>query len=593
MYKKKEKSMEKLDDLISNAMEISDVITLQKILDQKNIKYDKEITKFDDLKRDARARCSNEKMDDVLKEFDSYKAQSLDVVKNLDVNNMNKFRAEQAIKTVGRTASPIAQTLMKSALTIAMYQGLYLMPLPLKVGIAGGVFVTKRVPRMYRGAKKGLESMRNGGLKKVPKKVLAAVIAGGIGAEAVFLLNYLAKGSVPGKILNALPGIKSCLKLAPSINVRKTVLLTTGIVKGVDAYRLKNKENKMFEPIIKGFFLAKGMKVDEEISDFSDIKSYVDKLDDQGRYEFDQYLKKCISMKKMINNKDSKVKKVGKSVLKLVSDSFEMASYLALVTPATIGAGKNGNRDGDGGQAEPEPARATAGENAGEKVHQGQVATAGERVPSGAEQVQPEVVGSGVETGATDGAHGSISYQQLRPEVIGKSGSVQLFNNDSIVPGDAFEITPETTSNEAVKRAAEAIDNYAKNAQVPKTVIKPTEPVHVPEAVAVPERPRVPKTVIKPTEPVHVPEAVAAPEMPRVPEVTTVPEAVAIPEIEMTPEEMVDISRKFAKASPSKWESFLEYCAEHKNEITAGTVIGGIGAAFLYFMENSGWVLAF
>ena len=56
---------------------------------------------------------------------------------------------------------------------------------------------------------------------------------------------------------------------------------------------------------------------------------------------------------------------------------------------------------------------------------------------------------------------------------------------------------------------------------------------------------------------------------------------------------MVDISKKFVKVSPSKWDSFLNYCAEHKDEITAGTLIGGIGAAFMYFMENSGWVLAF
>lgn len=153
-------------------------------------------------------------MDAVLKEFNSYKVQSLNVVKNLDVNNLNKFKAEQTIKAIGRTASLIAQTLMKSALTIAMYQGLYLMPFPLKLGIAGGVFVTKRVPRMYRGAKNGLESLRNGGLKKVPKKVLAAVIAGGIGAEAVVLLNYLAKESIPGKILNALPGIKSLFNIS-------------------------------------------------------------------------------------------------------------------------------------------------------------------------------------------------------------------------------------------------------------------------------------------------------------------------------------------------------------------------------------------
>lgn len=563
---KMKKNTKELDNLISNAMEIADVITLQKILDQKNVKYDKNITKLDDLKNDVHKKCSDEKMSSILEEFNSYKTQSLNVVKNLDVNNLNKFKVEQTIKTIGRTASPIAQTLMKSALTIAMYQGLYLMPFSLKLGIAGGVFMTKRVPRMYRGAKNGLESLRNGGLKKVPKKVLATVIAGGIGAEVVVLLNYLAKGSIPGKILSALPGIKACLKMAPSISARKMVLLTTGVVKGVDAYRLKNKESKMFEPIIKGFFMAKGMKVEEEIKDFSDIKKYVEKLDDQGKYEFDQYLKKCVSMKRMINNKDNKIKKVGKSVLKLVSDSFEMASYLALVTPPTAGIGKNGNRDGNG-QTEPEPARATAGENATSKVHQNQMVTADEKVPSEISHAQPDVVRNGTSvrshhTGANiDGrVSNSNSYQQLRPEVIGKGSSVKVYDDHSIVPGNAFQITPETTSDEAMQKIDDAIKGYAQ-----KDISNTTEITNI-----------VPKKEIQTPKPVITPK-----------------ETPKVPEVEVAPEKMVDISKKFVKVSPSKWDSFLNYCAEHKDEITAGTLIGGIGAAFMYFMENSGWVLAF
>ena len=431
MDEKMKKGTEELNDLISNAMEMADVITLQKILDQKNIKYDKDITKLDDLKSDVHKNCSDEKMDDILKEFNSYKAQSLDVVKNLDVNNLNKFKAEQTIKAIGRTASPIAQTLTKSALTIAMYQGLYLMPFPVKLGVAGGVFLTKRVPRMYRGAKSGLESLRNGGLKKVPKKVLATVIAGGIGAEAIVLLNYLAKGSIPGKILDALPGIKACLNMVPTLNARKAVLLTTGVVKGVDAHRLKKEENKMFEPIIKGFFLAKGMEVEGEIKDFSDVKKYVEKLDDIGKYEFDQYLKKCVSMKKMINNKDSKVKKVGKAVLKLVSDAFETASYLALITPPVVGAGKNPERDDSNDmQPEPEPARATAGEQVVSEVGQRQTETAGDMVMADAKQVQPGVaknhvsdVARRIEENAATQTQDSISYNDIRPETIGKNGS--------------------------------------------------------------------------------------------------------------------------------------------------------------------------
>lgn len=572
MDEKMKKGTEELNDLISNAMEMADVITLQKILDQKNIKYNKDITKLDDLKSDVHKNCSDEKMDDILKEFNSYKAQSLDVVKNLDVNNLNKFKAEQTIKAIGRTASPIVQTLTKSALTIAIYQGLYLMPFPVKLGVAGGVFLTKRVPRMYRGARSGLESLRNGGLKKVPKKVLATVIAGGIGAEAIVLLNYLAKGSIPGKILDALPGIKACLNMVPTLNARKAVLLTTGVVKGVDAHRLKKEENKMFEPIIKGFFLAKGMEVEGEIKDFSDVKKYVEKLDDIGKYEFDQYLKKCVSMKKMINNKDSKVKKVGKAVLKLVSDAFETASYLALITPPVVGTGKNPEHDDSNNmQPEPEPARATAGEQVASEVGQRQTETAGDMVMADAKQVQPGIaknhvsdVARRVEANAATKAQESISYNDIRPETIGKNGSFRLYdydNDGSIVPGNAFEITPENTTEEALEKLNKAVESFTQS----QAVSKGTDIVNA-----------VPETKIQPSKDFALPKDFAD-----------------FPKIEPTPEEMAKISKEFTNVSPSVWDSFLSFCAEHKDEITAGTIIGGIGSAFMYFMESGGWVLAF
>lgn len=571
MDEKMKKDTEELNDLISNAMEMADVITLQKILDQKNIKYDKDITKLDDLKSDVHKNCSDKKMDDILKEFNSYKAQSLDVVKNLDVNNLNKFKAEQTIKAIGRTASPIAQTLTKSALTIAMYQGLYLMPFPVKLGVAGGVFLTKRVPRMYRGAKSGLESLRNGGLKKVPKKVLATVIAGGIGVEAIVLLNYLAKGSIPGKILDALPGIKSCLNMVPTLNARKAVLLTTGVVKGVDAHRLKKEENKMFEPIIKGFFLAKGMEVEGEIKDFSDVKKYVEKLDDIGKYEFDQYLKKCVSMKKMINNKDSKVKKVGKAVLKLVSDAFETASYLALITPPVVGTGKNPEHDDSNNmQPEPEPARATAGEQVVSEVGQKQTETAGDMVMSDAKQVQPGIVKNHVsdvarriEENAVTQTQDSISYNDIRPETIGKNGSFRLYdydNDGSIVPGNAFEITPENTTEEALEKLNKAVESITKS----QGISKGTDIVNA-----------VPETEIQPSKDFAIPKELAN-----------------LPKAEPTPEELAKISKDFTNVSPSVWDSFLSFCAEHKDEITAGTIIGGIGSAFMYFMESGGWALA-
>ena len=571
MDEKMKKGTEELNDLISNAMEMADVITLQKILDQKNIKYDKDITKLDDLKSDVHKNCSDEKMDDILKEFNSYKAQSLDVVKNLDVNNLNKFKAEKTIKAIGRTSSPIAQTLTKSALTIAMYQGLYLMPFPVKLGVAGGVFLTKRVPRMYRGAKSGLESLRNGGLKKVPKKVLATVIAGGIGVEAIVLLNYLAKGSIPGKILDALPGIKYCLNMVPTLNARKAVLLTTGVVKGVDAHRLKKEENKMFEPIIKGFFLAKGMEVEGEIKNFSDVKKYVEKLDDIGKYEFDQYLKKCVSMKKMINNKDSKVKKVGKAVLKLVSDAFETASYLALITPPVVGTGKNPEHDDSNNmQPEPEPARATAGEQVVSEVGQRQTETAGDMVMSDAKQIQPGIVKNHVsdvarriEENAVTQTQDSISYNDIRPETIGKNGSFRLYdydNDGSIVPGNAFEITPENTTEEALEKLNKAVESITKS----QGISKGTDIVNA-----------VPETEIQPSKDFAIPKELAN-----------------LPKAEPTPEKLAKISKDFTNVSPSVWDSFLSFCAEHKDEITASTIIGGIGSAFMYFMESGGWALA-
>ena len=571
MDEKMKKGTEELNDLISNAMEMADVITLQKILDQKNIKYDKDITKLDDLKSDVHKNCSDEKMDDILKEFNSYKAQSLDVVKNLDVNNLNKFKAEQTIKAIGRTSSPIAQTLTKSALTIAMYQGLYLMPFPVKLGVAGGVFLTKRVPRMYRGAKSGLESLRNGGLKKVPKKVLATVIAGGIGVEAIVLLNYLAKGSIPGKILDALPGIKYCLNMVPTLNARKAVLLTTGVVKGVDAHRLKKEENKMFEPIIKGFFLAKGMEVEGEIKNFSDVKKYVEKLDDIGKYEFDQYLKKCVSMKKMINNKDSKVKKVGKAVLKLVSDAFETASYLALITPPVVGTGKNPEHDDSNNmQPEPEPARATEGEQVVSEVGQRQTETAGDMVMSDAKQIQPGIVKNHVsdvarriEENAVTQTQDSISYNDIRPETIGKNGSFRLYdydNDGSIVPGNAFEITPENTTEEALEKLNKAVESITKS----QGISKGTDIVNA-----------VPETEIQPSKDFAIPKELAN-----------------LPKAEPTPEKLAKISKDFTNVSPSVWDSFLSFCAEHKDEITASTIIGGIGSAFMYFMESGGWALA-
>ena len=327
----------------------------------------------------------------------------------------------------------------------------------------------------------------------------------------------------------------------------------------------------MFKPIIKGFFLAKGMEVEGEIKDFSDVKKYVEKLDDIGKYEFDQYLKKCVSMKMMINNKDSKVKKVGKAVLKLVSDAFETASYLALITPPVVGTGKNPEHDDSNNmQPEPEPARATAGEQVASEVGQRQTETTGDMVMSDAKQVQPGIVKNHVsdvarriEENAVTQTQDSISYNDIRPETIGKNGSFRLYdydNDGSIVPGNAFEITPENTTEEALEKLNKAVESITKS----QGVSKGTDIVNA-----------VPETEIQPSKDFAIPKELAN-----------------LPKAEPTPEELAKISKDFTNVSPSVWDSFLSFCAEHKDEITAGTIIGGIGSAFMYFMESGGWALA-
>lgn len=525
------RNSDELNELITNAMEIADIITLQEILEKNNIKYDKKIEKMKDLKDSVSKKCSDEKMETILKEFDEYKAQATDIIKRLDVNNLEKFEAEQVIKAIGRTASPIAQTLIKSALTIAIYQGMYIMPVPIKVGIAGSFFMTKRIPKMYKGAKNGLEKLKNGGIRKVPKKVLATVIAGGIGAEAIVLLNYLANGSIPTKILNALPGIKNCLKMVPSLNARKTILLTTGVVKGVDAYRLKNKENKMFEPIIKGFFLAKGIKIEEEIDGFSDIKKYVENLDDQSKYEFDQYLKKCVSMKKMINSKDDKISKVGNGVLKLVSDSFEMASYLALVTPMTIG-GENKENNNVDGEKSPEPATVTSPENATSKIPQAQAEVIGETEPIQRTIEAPE------ENITMSSKYQNISEQTER----------------IIAPPN--ETLPDV--DKPVSQISNQTATITRNETLPDTHEAKVQVTEVP-------------VILNET----TPKMEYQPEM----------------EYNIETEKMVDVSKTFIKASPSKWNRFLDSCEEHAGEIVAtGATIAAVAKiAYKYFMESGLW----
>jgi len=496
-----------LNDLISNAMEIADVITFQKVLDEHNIKYDKKIEKLDELKKSSFKKCSFVEKEKILNEFNDYKAQALEVAKGLDVKNLNKYKAEKMMKTIGNTVSPITKTLMKSALTIAMYQGLYLLPLPLKVGIAGGIFATKRVPKMYKGTKNMLNSFRNGDFKKIPKKVLAVTIAGGIGAGSVMLLNYLAKGSIPEKILNVLPGVRDCLKMLPSINKRKMVLLTTGVVKGIDAYRMSNKEERMFEPIIKGFFMAKGMKIDKNIKSFKNVKSYVDKLDNQGKYEFNQYIEKCLAMKKMINSPDKKVKTIGKNVLKLISDSFETASYLALISPLAMG--KMGGKGAADSNEQPQPETSKVREEATAKAY------------------QPMVDGQKV--------------TEKIPE--------ELCNNEELeilTEGDAY-----TVPSMGGRRVGNV--EYPKTDGIMKNIMqKSCEQAVLDDDVDV----KFPKTGL-------------------------------------TNDEWVEISNDFKKASPKKWDGFLKYCEEHKDELTVGTIASGLGTAFIYFMERGVMTLAY
>ena len=78
MNEKVKRNSNELNELITNAMEIADVITLQKILDKNNIKYDKKIEKLKDLKNSVSKNCSDEKMKTILKEFNDYQAQAVD-----------------------------------------------------------------------------------------------------------------------------------------------------------------------------------------------------------------------------------------------------------------------------------------------------------------------------------------------------------------------------------------------------------------------------------------------------------------------------------------------------------------------------------
>lgn len=545
MNEKVKRNSNELNELITNAMEIADVITLQKILDKNNIKYDKKIEKLKDLKNSVSKNCSDEKMKTILKEFNDYQAQAVDIVKKIDVNNLEKFEAEQTIKAIGRTASPIAQTLMKSALTIALYQGLYLMPVPIKVGIAGSFFMTKRIPKIYRGAKNGLEKLKNGELKKVPKKVLATVIAGGIGTEAIVLLNYLANGSIPVKILNALPGIKSCLKMLPSLNARKTILLTTGIVKGIDAYKLKNKENKMFEPIIKGFFSAKGIKIDN----FSNLKKYIEKLDDQSKYEFDQYLKKCISIKKMTNSNDNKIKKVGNGILKLLSDSFEMASYLALVSPMTIG-GRNKEDNNIDGEKSPEPATVTSPENATSKIPQAQAEIAEET----------EAIQTTIEV-----PEENIKFSSKIPKINKQTEKIITTPNETLpsetLPAEtlpdqpeAHVISYETTPEIEYQPDTQPGIELEKLIDIPKSFIKTTIPSKWNQFVDFNNE--------------HIEEIAAR----------------AAHVYNIDPKILIDISKIFVKTSPIKWDQTLDYCSEHSKKIVNGATLTSVFYAILRYL---------
>ena len=351
---KNEPNNEKLEKIINEAMEASDIIAFKSILKKYHIEYDNNVNTLKELKDNVLKNCSNDISKKILEEFELYKNQSLSVMKNFDPNNLTKFKAEQVIKSIGSVASPIAKTLTKSALTIAMYQGLYLLPFPLKLGIAGTMFATKRLPKVLKSSKEMLKKFKkeNGGLKHISKKVVGTVIAGGLGVGAMTILNYISKGAIPEEVLNKLPGIKESLRFISPTKLRKAVTVGLGVTKGIDVYNLRKQEITLVQPIIKGFFVAKGIKIDEELNSFKDVEKYVNKLDDEGKYELKQYLNKCIAMKKMADRPEEKIKKVGKTVIKIVSDAFETASYLALFQP--LGANKKDNNKNDDLETEPE-----------------------------------------------------------------------------------------------------------------------------------------------------------------------------------------------------------------------------------------------
>lgn len=429
-----------LDKIINDAMEASDIIAFKSILDEYHIKYDDNIKTLEELKNNSLKNCSDDISKKVIEKFDSFKNQSLSTLKDFDPNNLTKFKAEQVIKNIGNIASPIAQTLTKSALTIAMYQGLYMLPLPLKFSIAGATFATKRLPKILKGSKEALKKAKEEGgvVKNISKKVIATVLAGGAGVGAITLLNYISKGAIPDKVLNKLPGIKESLRFISPSNLRKAVLVTTGIAKGVDAYNLRNQETALFQPIIKGFFVAKGMKIDEEIKSFKDIEKYVNKLDDQGKYEFKQYLNKCTSMKKMADSPEEKVKKVGKTVIKLVSDAFETASYLSLIQPLTL-TNKNNNGNNElKPKPQPEPVVVQDEENVKIKVPQKQPVISNE--PTFGNEKSPDLV----------------LHSETIPETLPTPNMKATPNHNINIPENIEDIQPEIEADpEDMKRIVE------------------------------------------------------------------------------------------------------------------------------------------
>ena len=438
---------EKLEKILENAMNMSDVIAYKEILEANNITYDENIDSLDELRENIEKNYSESIREKADKKFDTYKQQSADLLKNFDANNMSIYKAEHMIKNITSIVSPIAQTMAKSALTIAIYQGLYLLPLPLKLGIAGTTFAVKRLPKILKGSKEALQSLKKDGIGKCSKKVVATLLAGGAGIGSISLLNYLAKGAIPDKILNLLPGIKDCLKLVPQVGLKKAVLWTTGLVKGIDTYRLKKDQNKeSFDPIIRGFFKAKNIEIDDEkIESFKDVEKYVNMLDDEGKYQFNQYVKKCTSLNNMAHNSDNAIKKIGKRILNFVSDSFEMASYLALITPPNLKIESNDSQN----QPEPKP--------------------------------EPEPV------------------------------------------------TEHVTENNDIK-------------------INNSEPIYQPTLAPIP-----------------TPED--------------------CPEISITPNDVADTSEKFIEVSPSKVDDVLDYCSEHKDTITIGSVLAMLGVGIKTLLE--------